>query len=85
MTPFSINTQHKGFICDTQHKSHSAKFTLSIATLCHYAECCILFIIMLNVIMLSIIRLIVVAPLKRLHLQVQQRLVTSYKTFCAVI
>ncbi len=36
------DTQHKGLICDTQHKWHSALMTLSIITLCiecNYAEC----------------------------------------------
>jgi hypothetical protein len=41
---------------------HSAYMTLSISTLCHYAECGVLIIIMLNVVMLSLIMLNVVAP-----------------------
>jgi hypothetical protein len=36
--------------------------TLSITMLCHYAECRLLFIIMLNAIILSVIMLSVVAP-----------------------
>jgi hypothetical protein len=35
----------------------------SITILCHYAECCVLFIIMLSAIMLNVIMLSVVAPL----------------------
>ncbi len=42
--------------------------TLSIKTLCHYAECrcaeCRIFFIMLNVVMLSVIMLNVVAPIR---------------------
>jgi hypothetical protein len=37
--------------------------TLSITTLCHYAEGHILFTVMLNVVMLSVIILNVVAPM----------------------
>jgi hypothetical protein len=37
--------------------------TLSIALLCYYTECHILFTIMLNVVMLSVVMLSVVAPL----------------------
>jgi hypothetical protein len=37
--------------------------TVSITMLCHYAECHVLFIIMLNVSMLSVIWLCVVAPI----------------------
>jgi hypothetical protein len=36
----------------------------SIASFCYYAECHILFIIMLNVIMLSVVMLSVVAPFR---------------------
>jgi hypothetical protein len=42
-------------INDTQHKHHSAKTPLSIATLCHYSECHIPFIVRLNVVMLRVI------------------------------
>jgi hypothetical protein len=65
-------TQHKGLICNTQHKCHSAIVTFSTTIICYYAEChsseCrMLFMIMLNVItlsfiMLSVIMLNVVAP-----------------------
>jgi hypothetical protein len=48
-------TQHKGLICNTQHKN-----TLYPVTLC--AECRDLLIVMLNVIVLSVIMLNVVAP-----------------------
>jgi hypothetical protein len=34
----------------------------SLTTLCHYAECRVLFIVMLNVIMLNVVMLSVVAP-----------------------
>ncbi len=34
--------------------------TLSITTLCYYAECCVLFIIMLSVVMLNIVMMNVV-------------------------
>jgi hypothetical protein len=34
--------------------------TFSITKLCHYAECCVLFIVMLNVIMLSVVMLNVI-------------------------
>jgi hypothetical protein len=37
--------------------------TLSITTLCHYAEGCILFIVILNVIKLFVIMLSAVAPI----------------------
>jgi hypothetical protein len=38
---FSITTQHKGIICDTQHKWPSAWMTLSTTMLCYYvvADC----------------------------------------------
>jgi len=36
--------QHKGLTCETQH---------NIAG--HYAECCIVFIVMLNIVMLSVL------------------------------
>jgi hypothetical protein len=57
------DTQHKGFICDTQHKQHSAQMTLRITTMCiecHYsnglhAECRVSFAVMLDVIMLSVV------------------------------
>ncbi len=42
--------------------------TLTITTLCiecHYAECCDLFIVMLNVVMLSAVMLSVLAPEKK--------------------
>jgi hypothetical protein len=42
-------------INDTQNKRHSPK-------LCHYAECRILFLIVLNVVMLIVISLSVMAP-----------------------
>jgi hypothetical protein len=54
------DAQHKRLTCDTQHKWHSAKTTLSIITLYYYAEFCILLIITLNVIMLSVLMLSVI-------------------------
>jgi hypothetical protein len=60
-------TQHNGSQHnDTHHKRHSALMTLNIKTL-FYAECCVLFIIMLsvitlNVVMLSVVMLNVMAP-----------------------
>jgi len=61
------DTQHKGLICDTQHTWH-------LALLCHYAECCyaecrILFFIMMNVIKLSVIMVSGVAPWRRVELE----------------
>ncbi len=38
--------------------------TLRIKMLCNYAQCHILFIVMLNVVMLSVVMLSVVAPTK---------------------
>ncbi len=49
-TTLSINT----------HLRHLALMPLSVATICHYAECCVLFIVMLNVIMPNVIMLNVV-------------------------
>ncbi len=55
-------TQNKRvIICNTQHERHS------ITMLCHYAECRVLFLIMLNVIrlgvdMVNVVMLSVVAP-----------------------
>jgi hypothetical protein len=46
------DTQHKGLVCDTHHNSAL-----------HYAECRILFIVILGVIMLNATVLSVVAPL----------------------
>jgi hypothetical protein len=46
--------------CDTQHKRHNAEITLNITTIsieCHYAECRISLIVILNVIMLSVMAL----------------------------
>jgi hypothetical protein len=63
------DTQQKGLICETQHKRHSAKMTLSILCIeCHYAECHNLFnvtlsVIVLIVIMLNVVLLSVMAPL----------------------
>jgi hypothetical protein len=51
--------QHKELIHDTQHKC------LSITTLYHYAECRVLFIVMLNVVMLNVIMLSVMGPVNR--------------------
>jgi hypothetical protein len=42
------DTQHKELISDTQHKRHN------LGLLCHYAECHVLFFIMLNVTLLSV-------------------------------
>ncbi len=44
------DTQHKGLTCDTYHKWHLAYTALGKTTLCHYAECDVLFIIMLSVV-----------------------------------
>ncbi len=38
--------------------------TLSVTTLCYYAECRVLFVVMLNVVMLNVIMLSVMAPEK---------------------
>ncbi len=48
------------YVTHRQHKWHLAKSTLSITLLCHYANFCILFIIMLNVIVLDVIMLNVI-------------------------
>jgi hypothetical protein len=49
----SINDNINDSINDTLHKRHSVQMTLNITALnhhadCRYAECCILFIVMLN-------------------------------------
>jgi hypothetical protein len=57
-----VNAQHNAFVCETQHKPHSAQMTLSItisSAKCRYAECSV-FIVMLSVIMLNDIMLNVV-------------------------
>jgi hypothetical protein len=41
--------------------------TISITMLCNYAECLVLFTILLNVVMLSVVMLSVVAPLLVLY------------------
>ncbi len=64
------DTQHIGIICDILNLHVCSTFgamtlsitTFIITTLYHYAECNILFIVMLNVIMLSVIMLSFVAP-----------------------
>jgi hypothetical protein len=43
------NIKHNGLICGTHHLRHSALQN------CHYADCHILFIVMLNVIMISVV------------------------------
>jgi hypothetical protein len=75
------DTQHKELLCDTQYKRQSALTTLSITILCYYAECRILFAIMLNVIMLNVIMLIVVAPTAMLD--VQCLTVTNTLAYCS--
>jgi hypothetical protein len=52
---FSITTLGIRSFYDIEHKWLSACITFSITMLCYYAECCILFAIMLNVVMLSVV------------------------------
>ncbi len=49
-------------VCDIQHYDQLSIMTLSITTLCHYAECHVFLNVMLNVFMLSVVMLSVVAP-----------------------
>ncbi len=51
------DTQYNVFICDTQHRWHSAE---QICLECHYVECRNLITVMLNIVILSFIMLNVV-------------------------
>ncbi len=57
--------QHNGLICDTHQKQDPAELTLSITTIlikCHYAECCVLFIVYPNFSNLSVTMLTIIMP-----------------------
>ncbi len=66
----------KGLRCDTQPKRHSAKQDCNFAQR-RYALCCIIFILMLNIIMLSVVRLNVVMVVHRLKIKIN----FSFKNF----
>ncbi len=49
------DTHHNKLICYTQHEWHSAEQCSAILLSCRYAECRILFIIMLSVVKLNVL------------------------------